>query len=101
MAPQLTSQQLKALGMDTMSLRSREQHYERLGKLVFDGAILRLIETFTDDQLHALNYAIESYNSFDSVVDFLEHVYPQFSQFVQEEQERCLDLFVGASVVSK
>ena len=100
MAPQLTNDQLKALGMDTMPTVTREQIYERLGKLVFDSALLRLIETFSDDQLYALNHTIESYDAFDGVVGFLEQTYPQFTQMLQEEQERCAGLFVTKVVTN-
>lgn len=80
---QLTTEQLQALGMDTIAPATREQLYERLGKLVFDQAILRLIETFTDEQLYALSHSIDAYRSFDEIVAFLEQTYPQFTQMLQ------------------
>ena len=94
MIMQLTTEQLKALGMESMATSARDRVFQRLGKVVFDSAIVRLIDTFTDEQIEALNHTIESYDSFDAVVDFLERAYPQFSQFLQEEQERCAGLFV-------
>ena len=99
MTLQLTSEQRQALGFDTTATVAPAQLYQRLGKLVFDSAILRLIETFTDDQLHALNHTIDAYQSFDDVVGFLEQTYPQFTQLLQEEQERCAGLFVTGAVI--
>ena len=101
MSLQLTTEQQKALGLDTVTPATRERIYQRLGKLVFDSAILRLIDTFSDEQLHALNHAIDAYESFDEVVSFLERTYPQFSQFLQEEQERCAGLFVTKAVLNR
>lgn len=95
MSPQLTTEQLQALGMADMSGNERERMYARIGKLVFDGAILRLLETLTAEQMSALNYTIESYRSFDGVLEYIETSYPQFATYLQQEQEKFVELFVG------
>ncbi len=96
MSVQLTTEQLKALGMEAYSTsRTRDALMERIGKVVFDGAMVRLIAGLTLDQVHALNYAIESCDSFSCVIQYIERSYPQFSGFLAEEQQAFVEAYVA------
>ena len=88
MSTQFTSQQLQTLGMDTMTRPAREDLLARIGKTVFDSAVVKLLETLNDEQIHALNHALEANESFDAVVGYLQMTYPRFTAYMQEIQER-------------
>jgi len=87
MSTQLTKEQLRTLGMDTMSAPQREDFLMDVGKTVFDNAIVKLLETLTDDQIHALNHALEDNESLEAVVQYLQVTYPRFVNYIQEVQE--------------
>lgn len=91
MSTQLTKQQLQALGMDTMMTGKREAFLENIGRTIFDSALVRLLETLTDDQIHSLNYAIDATDSFEAVVEYVSMTYPHFIEYMQEVQDR----FIG------
>lgn len=91
MSIQLTKEQMQELGIAQYTPGEREEFYMKVGKVVFDSALLRLIETLTEDQLHALNHAIDALDSFGAVVSYLQKTYPQFGQYVEVEQ----DLFIS------
>lgn len=86
MSVQLTKEQLQELGLIDHTPAQREAFYTKLGKAVFDSAILRLIETMDEEQLYALNHAIDALDSFEAVIAYLQQTYPEFPQFVEEEQ---------------
>ncbi len=95
MSVQLTAEQLKALGMEAYSTpRTRAALMERIGKVVFDGAMVRLIADMSGEQVSALNHAIESCDSFQCVISYVERSYPQFSKFLAEEQHAFVEAYV-------
>tara|TARA_B100000745_G_C20003520_1_gene340694 strand:+ start:402 stop:695 length:294 start_codon:yes stop_codon:yes gene_type:complete len=91
MSIQLTNEQLQELGLIDHTPAQREVFYTKLGKAVFDSAILRLIETMDENQLYALNHAIDALDSFESVIAYLQQTYPNFPKYIEEEQ----DIFIG------
>lgn len=96
MSVQLTTAQLKALGMgDYTSPQRREVLMERIGKVVFDGAMVRLLASLNESQMHALNHAIESCDSFMCVIAHVERVYPQFTNYLEEEQAAFIQAYVA------
>jgi len=92
----LTKQQRQVLGMDTLSSGKREILLERIGRTVFDNTVVRLLETLNDEQIHALNYALESCESYESVMSYLQTAHPKFGTYLQETQEK----FVATCVES-
>jgi hypothetical protein len=88
MSVQLTQQQMQVLGMGTMKSGQREAFLERLGKMVFDSALVRLLETLNDEQIHALNHALEANESYEGVMQYLQITYPRFMGYIQEVQEQ-------------
>ena len=95
MNTKLTQLQLHTLGMNTMSFGQREEFLATLGKAVFDEAIVQLIASFTQEQLHALNYAIESNDSFVSVMEYLHKTYPDFQTYIEEAQKSFVIQFIA------
>jgi hypothetical protein len=96
MSLQLTTEQLKALGMESYTTpKSRQVLMERIGKVVFDGAMVRLIQNLTDDQIFALNHALESCDSFICVIEYVERAYPQFKNYLREEQEGFVEAYIA------
>lgn len=96
MAIQLTPEQRKALGMEAYSTPQSQQRFmERIGKVVFDGAMSRLIASLTPDQVYALDYAIERCDSFSCVIEYVERTYPQFKSYLREEQEAFISAYVA------
>lgn len=91
MSIQLTPEQLKELGIQDFTPGEREAFYAKIGKIVFDHALLKVISKLDDDQLHALNHAIDSLDSFDAVVDYLQKTYPQFRFYLEEAQDHFVD----------
>ena len=85
---QLTQQQLQVLGMETMGHGQREAFLERLGKMVFDNALVQLLETLDDDQIYALNHALEANESYEGVMQYLQITYPRFMNYIQDVQEQ-------------
>lgn len=74
---------------------SREAFMQRIGKVVFDGAMVRLIGGLTEEQVRALNYAIESCDSFGCVIEYVERSYPQFGTFLEEEQKAFVEAYLS------
>lgn len=93
MAPQLTKQQMQTLGIEDYSIAQRDAFLMKIGKTVFDGAIIKLLNTLSEDQMHALHHAIESYDSFDAVLQYLEKSHPSFSAYLTEGQNQFIDRF--------
>lgn len=84
----LTTQQRQVLGLDTLSSSKRMILMERIGRTVFDNALVRLLETLTDEQIYALNYALEDNDSPDAVFMYLQKNYPQFVTYLEETQKQ-------------
>ena len=95
MNTKLTQQQLQALGMDTLTVQQREDFLLKVGKSVFNEAIVKLISSFSQEQLYALNYAIESNESFESVIEYLQKTYPGFDTYIQDAQEEFVGQFIA------
>ena len=100
MSTQLTSQQLQTLGMTSMTTGQREAFLEKIGKMVFDSSIVRLLETLNDDQIHALNHALEANESFEGVLQYLQVTYPLFMTYMQEVQEKFVEDFMSQMQVA-
>jgi 2-succinyl-5-enolpyruvyl-6-hydroxy-3-cyclohexene-1-carboxylate synthase len=94
MSIQLTPQQLQILGLDQAPKNLRDDMVFKIGKGVFDATVTRLLSDLNEDQIHALNYAIENTNSFDDVMEYMKRTYPNFDEYMKEEQE----LFTAAFV---
>jgi hypothetical protein len=86
MSVQLTKEQLQELGIAEYTPAQREDFYMKLGKIVFDSAILRIIETMNEEQLYALNHAIDTLDTFEAVIAYLQKTYPNFETFIDQEQ---------------
>lgn len=96
MSVKLTAEQLKALGMAEYATETRQAALmTRIGKVVFDGAMVRLLSSLTEEQMLALNFAIENCQSFDDVIAYVERVYPQFGDYLKEEQAAFIDAYVA------
>jgi len=91
MSIQLTKEQMQELGIAEYTPGEREVFYAKIGKIVFDSALLHLIETLNEEQLYALNHAIDSLDSFEAVVAYLQNTYPKFATFIEEEQGVFID----------
>jgi hypothetical protein len=96
MSLQLTAEQMKVLGMEAYATpKSRQVLMERIGKAVFDGAMVRLIQGLNEEQILALNHALESCDSFMCVIEYVERVYPQFQKYLREEQEGFVEAYLA------
>jgi len=96
MTSQLTTEQLQALGMNALSHGQREDFLARIGKTVFDSALVALLETLNDEQIHALNHALEANESMESIVSYLQVTYPRFISYMQEVQDRFVSEYMKA-----
>lgn len=94
MSIQLTAEQREALGLANSSVAEREQFLQQIGRMVFDNSMLKLIRTLTEEQMHALGYAIDSLDSFDSVVAYLLDTYPSFETYLREAEGDFVKTFV-------
>ena len=83
---QLTTEQLHALGMGDLSIRARDALMMQIGRSVFAQAMIRLLTELNEEQVYALNYAIEATDSFVSVMQYVEETYPRFVQYLQEAE---------------
>ncbi len=88
MSLQLTKQQLQALGMSEMAPAKRANVFEKIGHIVFDNAILLLLESLTDEQIYSLNHALDGFESYEEIYAFLDHTYPEFSQYIEKGREK-------------
>ncbi|MFT7507588.1 MAG: hypothetical protein ACI92I_000749 [Acidimicrobiales bacterium] len=91
MSTKLTKEQLQTLGMESMSTMQRDEFLLKIGKSVFDGAIVKLLHSLSDEQIHSLDYAIETNDSFESVMQYLQMTYPDFATYLKDEQEEFTD----------
>ncbi len=87
MSTQLTKQQMEILGIDSFSRGQREAFLERLGKMVFDSALVKLLETLNDEQIHALNHALAANESYEGVMQYLQISHPRFMEYIEEVQD--------------
>jgi len=95
MSIQLTKQQLQALGIQNASESEKDTFLIRVGQIVFDAAILRLLETFSEEQMTAFTYAVDSYDSFDATLAHIMHTHPVFNTFLTQEQNLFVDSFTS------
>lgn len=80
---QLTTAQLHTLGMADMSIKARDALMMQIGRSVFAQAMVRLLAELTEEQVIALNYAIEATDSFVSVMQYVEETYPRFLEYLR------------------
>lgn len=83
---QLTTEQLHALGMADMSIKARDALMMQIGRSVFAQAMVRLLTDLNEEQVYALNYAIEATDSFVSVMQYVEETYPRFTEYLHEAE---------------
>ncbi|GEM_PF-1699124 len=95
MSVQLTTEQLQVLGIENYVPTQRAAFVAKIGGLVFDASIMRLMDTLTEDQLHAFTHAIESYDTFDATLAHIQQTYPSFNTILQEEQHSFMQQFVS------
>jgi len=100
MSTQLTQEQMQVLGMGVMTPIQRENFLERLGKMVFDSALIKLLETLNEDQVHALNHALEAQESYQGIFEYLQVTYPQFMSYMENVQERFVSEFMSEMKVA-
>ena len=101
MSIQFTKEQLQELGLADHTAAEREAYYIKVGKCVFDAALLRLLGQLNEEQIYALNHAIDSLDSFDAVVEYLQQTYPGFIDFVEQEQNVFIDHFMAETEVKE
>ena len=82
----LTTEQLQALGLGDMSLKARDALMMQIGRSVFAEAMVRLLTDLNEEQIYALNYAIEATDSFAATMQYVEETYPRFVEYLQEAQ---------------
>ncbi len=92
---QLTKEQMRELGIADKTPAQRDALMYKIGKVVFDAAIIKLLETLTEEQLLALNHTIDGYDSFEAVVDYLKVTYPSFEEDLQRQQEVFIEAFAN------
>ncbi|MFT5849906.1 MAG: hypothetical protein ACI9H6_000732 [Patiriisocius sp.] len=95
MSVQLTTEQLQTLGIEHYAPTEREAFVAKIGGLVFDASIMRLMDTLNEDQMYAFTHAIESYDSFDATLAHIQKTYPVFNTMLQEEQHSFMQKFVS------
>lgn len=82
MQDRLTTAQLHELGLGDMSVKARDALMLQIGRMVFAQAMVRLLQDLNEEQIYALNYAIEATDSFASVMQYVEETYPRFVEYV-------------------
>ena len=91
---QLTQQQKEILGVDSLTPAKQEKLLERIGQTVFDTALVELLETLNDEQIYALNYALETCDSYEAVMERLRMMYPSFLRFLDDAQKKFVELCI-------
>lgn len=79
----LTTAQLHELGLADMSVKARDALMLQIGRSVFAQAMVRLLQDLNEEQVYALNYAIEATDSFVAVMQYVEETYPRFIEYLQ------------------
>lgn len=94
MSIQLTKEQMQELGIAGYTDSQREALMMKIGKRVFDAAIVALIETLNEEQLYALNHAIDTLDSFDAVIAYLQKTYPAFESLVMGAENSFIEQYI-------
>jgi len=88
MSLQFTTKQLQSLGMTDMPPTKRANIFEKIGHIVFDNAVLLILETLSDEQIYALNHALDGFESYEEMFAFLENSYPQFAHYIKQGEQK-------------
>lgn len=94
MSIQLTAEQLQVLGIQNYSPSEKDIFLARIGGIVFDSAIMRLLDTFSEERMAAFMHAVDAYDSFDDVLAHIQRTAPAFNQYLIEEQNNFITKFV-------
>lgn len=89
----LTTKQLHTLGMSGMSIKARDALMMQIGRTVFASAMVRLLQDLNEEQIYALNYAIEATDSFAATMQYMEDTYPAFIHYLQEAEQEYVRSF--------
>lgn len=92
MSVKLTTEQMNALGLPNAGVGERDRFLQQIGRRVFADTMQRLLQSFTTEQMEALNHAIDSLDSFDAVITYLHHTYPQFETYLSEAERAVVDV---------
>lgn len=73
------------LGIDEMSEEEQEVFIERVGSIVLDATVGRLLVSLDEDQVQELENYFDTVAESDDVFLHLIENYPQFEAYLQEE----------------
>ena len=76
--PQLSPQQLKELGLDTLA--------DRVGEHVFKNALTELLNQLSDEEVDRFDVIVERAPDFESLANFVVLQYPDFTTLLDKHQ---------------
>lgn len=75
---------IKTLGLDGLSDEEKVLFLDQLGTIVLETALLRLVESLSDERVSSLNYYLDTEPTTDALMERLLNHYPDFSQILEK-----------------
>jgi len=85
----LTEDFMRELGIDQLSEDEREETMARIGKLVFEGVMIRVIDSLSEEDQknlqNIINEEINAQETSDKILEFLRSKINNLDQIIDEE----------------
>jgi len=79
---------ITTLGIDTLPVEKQKEAMERLGALVYQEVMLKVLEILTEEEKDEFEKVIEKDPSPELMFEFLGSKIPNFEDIVKEEAEK-------------
>lgn len=88
--PNLLGQDIvKDLGLDAMSPEKQEEILERIGSLIFQATLIRVLELMTDEEHDEFDEFFElNQGEPEKIFEYLETSVPNFGDILEQETEK-------------
>jgi hypothetical protein len=87
------------LGINTLPIEKQKEAMERLGSIVYQEVMLRVLDILTEEDKDEFEKLIEKNPNPENLFDFLSNKLPNFEEIVKEEAEKLRD--ESAEIISE
>jgi len=77
---------IKDLGLDTLSAKEQEEVLLKIGKIIFQSILIKVMEELDDNEIDNFTELLEKKpNDEKAILDYLQAKIPNFNEFVNNE----------------
>lgn len=88
MDPKLKETIVKQLGLENLSPDKQNEAIERIGKIIFQGTLMKILQTMNAEDQKELEQKLGAAKSEEDIMSFLKEKVPNLEMLVQEEAKR-------------